>query len=363
MNAEGPAVAIDVRMLRHAGIGTYIRHVVPRVVAARPSWRFTLLAPREVPSDWVQSSHATIVACGSGIYSIREQVELPARAPRGVDLFWSPHYNVPVLSRAPLVVTVHDVCHLALPELYGAGLRQQYARSMFGTVRRRAREVIFDSDFSRDEFLRLVGAPKRATTIHLGVDRDWFAPLSGESPRFRPYILFVGSTKPHKNLGALLAAFEQIRDSVPHDLVIVGGQKQRTTDGGALDLASRLGDRVATVADADDDVLKRYVAHAAALVLPSLYEGFGLPPLEAMAAGCPAIVSSAASLPEVCGHAALYCDPRDPDDLARQLVRVLKDARLREQLINTGRSHAARFDWDVCARRTTEVLERALCSG
>lgn len=360
MSAAGPSVAIDVRMLRHAGIGTYIRHVVPRVVSSRPSWRFTLFAPREVPRDWIAASNASLVACDSSIYSIREQVELPVRSPRGVDLFWSPHYNVPVLSRAPLVVTVHDVCHLALPELYGAGLRQQYARSMFGAVRRRAREVIFDSDFSRDEFRRLVGEPKRATTIHLGVDRGWFAPPGPESPRGRPYVLFVGSTKPHKNLSALLAAFERIRDAVPHDLVIVGGQKQRTTDGGALDLAARLGERVVTVEDADDDALKRYVAHAAALVLPSLYEGFGLPPLEAMAAGCPAIVSAAASLPEVCGAAALYCDPRDPDDLARQLRRVLDDASLRAELVAAGRAHVVRFDWDVCAQKTMEVLERAL---
>ena len=350
-------------MLRHAGIGTYIRNVVPRVVEAHPDWRFTLLGPRDSVADWSVSSAAnvTFVPCRSRIYTLSEQLEIPIRLPR-VDLFWSPHYNIPILSRAPLVVTVHDVGHLALPETYGGrgGLKLQYARRMFDAVRRRAREVIFDSEFSHTEFTRYVGEPRRATTIHLGVGADWFEPISGPAPHSRPYIVFVGSAKPHKNLGTLLRAFERLRDTVPHDLIIIGGQDQRTVDTPALAIAARLGDRVRTVSDADDDLLKRFVANAAALVLPSLYEGFGLPPLEAMAAGCPTIVSTAASLIEVCGDAPLYCDPTDPEDMARQIARLLGDPALRARLIKAGRARAAQFDWDVCASRSASVLERAL---
>jgi glycosyltransferase involved in cell wall biosynthesis len=361
--AVKPSIAIDVRMLRHAGIGTYIRHVVPRVVEAHPDWQFTLLGPRERVGDWgvEAASNATVVPCKSGIYSLSEQIEIPLRTPR-VDLFWSPHYNIPVFSRIPLVVTVHDVGHLALPGTYGGsgGLKLQYARRMFDAVRRRAREVMFDSDFTRGEFTRYVGEPRRATTIHLGVDAEWSEPVTGPAPHPRPYLLFVGSAKPHKNLGTLLRAFELLRGTIPHDLVIVGGQDQRTVDTEALGVAARLGDRVRTVGDADDDLLKRFVVKADALVLPSLYEGFGLPPLEAMAAGCPTIVSTAASLIEVCGDAPLYFDPRDSEDLARQIVRLLSDATLRARHIKAGRARAAQFDWDVCAARTASVLERAL---
>ena len=360
-----PSVAIDVRMARHAGIGTYIRHVVPRVVAARPDWRFTLLGPREPVRDWGTdlASNAKVVRCRSNIYTLIEQLELPLRTPRAVNLFWSPHYNIPVFSRTPLVVTVHDVCHLAMPETYGGGLKLRYAQRMFDAVRRRARAVMFDSDFSHNEFERYVGAPRRATTIHLGVGSDWFEPVAGTAPHLRPYIVFVGSTKPHKNLLTLLQAFERIRDAIPHDLVIVGGQDHRTVDTAALSVAARLGDRVRTVSDADDEMLKRFVAHATGLVLPSLYEGFGLPPLEAMAAGCPTLVSTAPALIEVCGGASLYCDPRDSDDMSRQISRLVGDARLRARLIRAGRARAAQFDWDVCAERTVAVIERALAES
>lgn len=351
-------------MLRHAGIGTYIRNVVPRVIAARPGWRFTLLtAPAALP-DWAPSERVRFTSCSSAIYTIAEQVELPLRAPRGVDLFWSPHYNIPVFSRAPLVVTVHDVCHLAMTDLYGGAARLAYARYMFGTVRRRAREILFDSDFTRSEFVRHVGEPRRSTTALLGVDAWWGAiPTSPRPPR--PYVLFVGSGKPHKNLVALIRAFELLLDRVPeHDLVLVGSfEHQRTVDTDALTLARSLGRRVRLVGDADDAAVRTYVANAAALVLPSLYEGFGLPAVEAMAAGCPCLVSNAASLPEVCGDAALYCDPRDPADMAKQLERLLTDDVLRARLVRAGRARAGSFDWNVTAQRTAQVLDRALGFG
>jgi glycosyltransferase involved in cell wall biosynthesis len=352
-------------MLRHAGIGTYIRNVVPRVVAARREWQFTLLSARRALPDWTLSDRERVQPCSSDIYSIAEQVELPLKTPRTARLFWSPHYNVPVLSRAPLVVTVHDVCHLALPDVYGGAAQGAYARYMFGTVRRRAREIVFDSDFTRAEFVRHVGEPTRSTTALLGVDRVWRAPVHSPRPHPRPYVLFVGSGKPHKNLSALIKAFEMSRtDLAGHDLLLLGSfQRQRTIDTDALSLAGTLGSRVRLIRDANDAAVRAFVAGAAALVLPSLYEGFGLPALEAMAAGCPCLVSNVASLPEVCADGALYCDPRDPSDIARQLIRLLTDADLRARLVHAGRLRADRFDWDVTAEQTAAVLDRALADA
>jgi len=357
-----PHVVIDVRMLRHAGIGTYIRNVVPRVIAAHPNWRFTLLAAPQAFPDWQTNGNTVVTTCASDIYTVREQLEIPLRIPRRADLFWSPHYNVPVLSRLPLVVTVHDVCHLAMTELYGGAARSAYAKFMFGAVRHRASEILFDSDFTRTEFIRHVGEPRRATTALLGVDAVWR--LAGETvrPHERPYVLFVGSAKPHKNLGALLEAFGMSREEIPdHDMVLLGSfRRQRTIDSTAIAHANSLGDRVRIVADLGDEAVRAYVAHAAALVLPSLYEGFGLPAVEAMAAGCPCLVSNAASLPEVCATGALYCDPTNPADIARQLVRLLSDTELRATLVRAGRLRAAALDWDETARHTTSALNRAL---
>jgi glycosyltransferase involved in cell wall biosynthesis len=163
----------------------------------------------------------------------------------------------------------------------------------------------------------------------------------------------------------LIRAFELLLDRVPdHDLVLVGSfERQRTVDTDALTLARSLGNRIRLVGDADDASVRGYVANAAALVLPSLYEGFGLPAVEAMAAGCPCLVSNAASLPEVCGDAALYCDPRDPADMAKQLQRLLTDDVLRARLVRAGRARAASLDWNVTAERTARVLDRALGFG
>jgi len=358
-----PRVVIDVRILEHAGIGTYIRNVVPRVIAARPDWDFTLLASRPVPAAW-RAPNVSVVSCTSRIYTLQEQLELPLKTPARADLFWSPHYNIPLFVSAPLVVTVHDVCHLALPELFDGALKQWYARSLFAAVRRRADEIIFDSEFSRAEFERFVGTPRRSTTIHLGVAKSWSATNGRPAPNATPYVLFIGSARPHKNLAALLRAFEMISASVPHDLLIVGGlDKQRTADSSIHALMAGLGSRVRVLEDVDDESLVGIVANADALVMPSLYEGFGLPALEAMAAGCPCLVSSAASLPEVCGNAAVFFDPRDPSDIAQQLSRVLDDASMRANLSAAGRARAAEFPWESTAERTVAVLERSLGAG
>jgi glycosyltransferase involved in cell wall biosynthesis len=356
-------VAIDVRILEHAGIGTYIRNLVPRVIAARPDWHFTLLASRPVPAEW-RGPNVSVVSCTSRIYTAREQLELPLKTRGQLDLFWSPHYNIPLLISAPLVVTVHDVCHLALPELFDGVLKQWYARSLFAAVRKRADEIIFDSEFSRAEFTRFVGTPRRSTTIHLGVAESWSVANGGPPPHAKPYVLFIGSARPHKNLATLLRAFALVAASIPHDLVIVGGlSNQRTADSSIHALIAQLGTRVRVLEDIDDAALVGVVAHTDALVMPSLYEGFGLPALEAMAAGCPCLVSSAASLPEVCGDAAVFFDPRDPADIARQLTRVLGDTAMRANLAAAGRARAAEFRWESTAERTVAVLDRTLGVG
>jgi glycosyltransferase involved in cell wall biosynthesis len=181
------------------------------------------------------------------------------------------------------------------------------------------------------------------------------------SPHAKPYVVFVGSVKPHKNLVRLLEAFGQVLSAIPHDLVIAGSWKgQRAVDRKALAAAARMGDRVRVVESPGDAELARFMAHATALVLPSTYEGFGLPAIEAMAARCACIVSRAGSLPEVCGDAALFCDPMDPADIARQIVRVVNDDALRARLVDAGARHAAQFDWNVTASRTSDAIQRVL---
>ncbi|HEY4304166.1 MAG TPA: glycosyltransferase family 1 protein [Gemmatimonadaceae bacterium] len=351
-------LVVDARMINHSGIGVYLRNLLPRVASARPDWRVSAFLPAaegRIPYG------ITPIACESDIYTLAEQRELVARMPRDVDLVWSPHYNVPLFTRAPWIVTIHDVAHLARPDGRGVvrASRLAYARFFLSQVRRRARRILFDSHFTRREFEHRVGAPRSAEVIHLGVDEKW--KLTPDSvrvrPHDRPFIIFIGNVKPHKNLQRLLEAFALLAPRLPHDLVLVGAiAGLRSIDRTAMAAAKRLGDRVRLVGQVDDSVLQDFVSHADALVFPSLYEGFGLPPLEAMAAGVPCVVSDIPPVREMCGSAPVYFDPMDPCDMAVRIESVLLDPERRRRMIEDGRARIVDFSWESTARQTVEAL-------
>lgn len=354
-------------MLYASGIGTYLQNLVPRIVAAHPEIRFHLLGDiSEISSyDWAHFGNVALVDCQAPIYSVAEQLAVVRKIPRETTLFWSPHYNIPLLYRGRLLVTVHDVFHLAMPEYVDGFHRRLYARGMFAALRRKANAILCDSEFTQDELRRLTGRDaQKLYTIHLGLDHSLFQVQRDCNPHLRPYLLFVGNVKPHKNLKTLLNAFKLIENQIPHDLVIVGKKEGFITgDKSVVAEAVSLGDRVKFTGYVEDNLLRQYYVHADALVLPSLYEGFGLPPLEAMACGCPAIVSRATSLPEVCGDAALYCDPRSAKDIAEKIRRLVRDPSLREDLQKRGPEQASRFRWERCAEQTFDVIERMLRAG
>lgn len=361
-----PRLAVDMRMLRASGIGTYLRQLVSRLIGIEGR---TLALLGDVPelrhNGFDRVPGTTLHRCDAPIYSIREQIALRRSTPGGVELFWSPHYNIPLLLGAKLVVTVHDTLHLARPEYVRGSHRRIYARTMFRQLRGRANAIICDSHFTADELIRYAGiAEDRIEVIHLGVDESWFEPVATSSPRPRPYFVYVGNVKPHKNLMGLLEGFSLVLADLPHDLIIIGKNDGFISgDDRAIARAARMGKRVTFTGEVADATLRAYIGHAEALVLPSYYEGFGLPALEAMAAGCPALVSRVASLPEVCGQAALYFDPRDPVEIADRLRQVAQDRVLREELIVGGRERARRFTWDRCASETAAVLDRVLAVG
>jgi glycosyltransferase involved in cell wall biosynthesis len=353
-------------MIGASGIGTYLSELLPRLIAARPRLGFTLLGPASVLNSlsWTDAANVGIINLDVPIYSVQEQIALPWRIPAGTDLFWSPHYNIPLAWRGRLVVTVHDLAHLALPEFVGGAHRRAYARFMFGQVSRRASAIITVSDFTRTEFSRLLGTRgTKPEVIHSGVDPSWFELPPSASPHSRPYLLYVGNAKPHKNLGRLLEAFRQLDSRIQCDLLILGKNEGFLSgDGSVRAAADRLAPRVQLLGALPQELLMQYVSHAEALVLPSLYEGFGLPPLEAMACGCPAIVSRVASLPEVCGEAAVYFNPLEPSSIAQAILRVVEEPALRETLRCRGLERARQFTWESSAGKTLTILERALAA-
>lgn len=357
-------IAIDVRWLNVSGIGTYMKNVVPGILAAFPERTFALLGKPDEISQMGMPPEAKIyvISASAKMYSISEQFEILRKIPKEAILYFAPHYNVPLFYRGKMLVTVYDLFHLAMPDLVGGFHKRLYARLMFNAVRRKASAIITISNFTKSELIRFSGQGKQTITpIHLGVDESWFSIPKGESPHHRPYILYVGNIKPHKNLGALVKAFGIISDRIPHDLVLVGKKEGFITgDSAAVIEAQDFDGRVQFTGRVDDMQLRRYFAHADALVFASLYEGFGLPPLEAMAANCPVLVSNAGPMPEICGDAALYCDPYRVEDIAEKMMTLLNDAQLRDSLRLRGLERARSFTWDRCVQQTCDVIRGLL---
>ena len=366
MTHDDPSIIVDARMIASSGIGTCLRNTLPRIIHKRPNWRFTLLGDRQRLADIGSPTNVEIRQADAPVYSLREQLAFTRLDLHRADLLWAPHYNIPITATPRLVVTVHDVMHLTLPEYRNRWLRRTYATTMYAAVRRRASAVICDSDFTRREFERLVGTGPPTHVVHNGVHPSWFdiPPASSLASPARPFIVFVGLAKPHKNLVGLLRAFGMIADRVPHDLVIVGSRRDalRTIDRGIEQQAAPLNDRVRFAEHLELSALQQCVAGADVLVQPSFYEGFGLPPLEAMAAGTPCLASRIDPLVEVCGDAVAYCDPHDPADIARRLLELLESTSTRHEFSARGRRRAQAFSWDRSATETLAIFERVLSS-
>jgi glycosyltransferase involved in cell wall biosynthesis len=357
-------LAVDARFVGGGGIGTYLQELVPRLARLRNHWHITALGDSEVLGGlgWSALPNVSLSDFQVAHYGIAEQLGMVLKCPAGTDVFWAPHYNLPVLARVPVVVTIHDVCHLARPEATTSKLQRAYAQFMHDRVGHSAAAVLCVSEFSKRELFRVVrrvACPVVVTPEAVG--DSWFSKSDAEwlgKPK-GPYVVYVGNFKRHKNVARLVRAFGRATQRIPHTLVLAGRTAGMNSDPAVEVEASALGDRVRIVGESSGAQLRALVGGADAFVTASLYEGFGLPTLEAMAAGTVCMVSRAGSLPEVCGDAALYCDPESEQSIADAIVRVVTDKPERERLRAAGSARAKAFSWDRCAATTADVLEGA----
>ncbi|HEY8948796.1 MAG TPA: glycosyltransferase family 1 protein [Rhizomicrobium sp.] len=345
-------------MIDASGIGVYLKNVLSRLISIS-GWNFIVLGNQAILSkfDWLKSERIAIVSVSAQIYSLREQFELARSISTEASLFWAPHYNAPLFCHVPLVVTIHDVAHLALPDIFRSFPQKAYAKTMLTAVRWRAEHIMFDSDFTKNEFEKLVGVPAgKQSVVHLGLDDSWRDIALRETQKEK-FIIYVGNMKPHKNVGALVKAFDSIRDRIPHNLLIVGKREGFLVGDHTLrEVFDRNDARIVFTGPVSDEELHLQVARAELLVLPSLYEGFGLPPLEAMACGCPVAVSNRASLPEICADAAIYFDPTDVGQIAAAIISSLTDQDLAQHLKKRGLERSATFNWDSVARNVHRIM-------
>ncbi len=271
------------------------------------------------------------------------------------EVFFTPGFNPPLRSPVPFVFCIHDLIHVRVPE-ESSPAKTAYYRWIVRPAGLRAHRVITDSEFSRRSILAWSGWPdERVVVVPLAASTA-FRPDGARHDAGGPYLLHVGNAKPHKNRRRLIEAFGASRLAPALRLVLLGD-----SEPGEIALARRLGvgESVVYAGVVPEPRLPDCYRGATAVVCPSLYEGFGLPALEAMACGTPVAAARATSLPEVAGDAAVYFDPLDVADIARALVAVATDGALRAALVSRGARRAAAFSWDATARGVWTVLEEA----
>ncbi len=354
-------IAIDARKWRDYGIGTYVRNLVRHLARLDRETTYFLFCDRadEATLRDLAENFVPVVEDSAG-YSLREHVSIPLQLRRlGADLLHSPHYVIPLLCARPKVVTVHDCIHLLFPQYLPHRMALSYAKFMLGAALERSALVFTVSEASRSDILRFYpqADPDRVQVVPNAIDETLLAdPGEEEMERVREryqirgrFVLYAGNIKPHKNLDRLIAAFGLLKQQPGHEdlkLLIIGDEVNRYGSLRRAVESAGIRQDVRFFGFVPDRTLAALYRLASAFAFPSLYEGFGLPPLEAMACGTPVVTSRLSSLPEVVGDAAVLVDPYSVEAIADGLVRVLGDEALRATLIERGHARVNHFSWE-----------------
>jgi glycosyltransferase involved in cell wall biosynthesis len=356
------------------GMEIYARELIAALLSAAPEgMRFTTFLNREAaqaggPWDELPTVKVPVDARNRVQWVLAEQFLLPGMAARaGVELLHSLASTAPLRGRFRRVVTVHDLIYARFPEAH-AGMREKGIRILVPAAARRSDRVIADSESTRGDLVELIGISReRIDVVPLGlgnVKREASLPEAEVRAAFdlgrRRVVLTLSAKRPHKNLAALIGALASIPQE-ERPLIVIPGYPtwhEQELRGRAADAGVSADVRfLPWVSGAEVEGLW---AIAEAFVFPSLYEGFGLPVLEAMARGVPVACSNASSLPEVAGSAAVLFDPHDVSAIAGALRRLLGDERLRSQLRDAGLERVRHFTWERAAKLTLETYAAAL---
>jgi glycosyltransferase involved in cell wall biosynthesis len=369
-------IGIDAHLLslassyRQAGVSRYITELVRHLAAEPGPHEYVVFTPPHglgalaVPPS-VQVAPSRLPTQRPPVRIAWEQAAAPVlAAARRLDLFHAPVNVAPLALPCRTIVTIHDLAFLLYPERLTPARRRYLALMTRLSARRAARVIAVSAQTARDVVARL-GVPAERVVVVPEAAAEHFRPEPDAAAlaAFRhakgvseQYVLFVGTLEPRKNVPALLRAFARVAGEFPGvQLVIAGGRGWLDDEIFALHAALGLGARVCFPGFVPPEELPRWYQAATVFVYPSLYEGFGLPPLEALACGTPVIASNTSAIPEVVGDAGLLVDPRDEAALAAALRALLADPARRAALRAAGLARAARFSWARVARETRAV--------
>jgi glycosyltransferase involved in cell wall biosynthesis len=372
MPARGALIGIDARAADPVptGLTTYARALVRALTTIAPEHSFVIIRRPDSGPPFAEGP------------KVRELLKsgdasTPTLAGRisglGLDVYHSVHHFLPIGLRVPrIVVTLHDLIWLEHPELIRSGrfafatrwITHLYAGAAMRHAVARADRVIAISRYTASRAQAYFGLePQRIEVVHHGVAHENFRPADRAGMSAERYFLCVGNSKPYKNVATAVRAFAICAGDLPDVKLFIAGRGDGQVE--LTRLARRLGvlDRVRFCGNADVPALVELLHGAVALVFPSLVEGFGLPVLEAMAAGCPVVASSCPAVAEVSGSGALLCDPRSPEAFAAAMRRIASDPSAAADLRRRGIARAAAFTWTRCAERTLAVYEQLLSGG
>jgi glycosyltransferase involved in cell wall biosynthesis len=369
-------IGIDARLYGpHAkGLGRYVQEIVDRILELDHDNDYVLfMSPQNHDFFVLPNERVKKVLCQARWYTVREQFELPYLVwKHKISLMHIPHFNVPFFCLAPFIVTIHDLILTKYPSQRATTLspffyKLKYLgyRLIISRALRRAKRIIAVSEFTKNDISQQFGtASDRISLIYEGV-ADQLNDKTVADPEVvlarygvkQPFVMYVGNAYPHKNLEGLLAEFKKLGES-DLSLVLVGAHDyfykrlvQKVKEEGI--------ERVILPGFVPDEDLSAFFASAKAYVFPSLYEGFGLPPLEAMANGCPVLSSDRSCLREVLGEAAIFFDPDQAGWLGRSL-EFLSENSQKDKLVELGRIQAAKYSWERAAKETWVEYKRFL---
>lgn len=368
-------LVLDARMIKISGIGRYIQVLIPTLIENFS--QITLLGKKSEINEFEWSPNVNVIELSDLLYSITEQLNIFRKTPT-CDIFISPHYNVPIyLPQAKRrIAIIPDVNHLVFLDDFSF-FKRMYAKIFYNLAVFKSDLIFTISDFSKSEIIKYTKCkPNKICVAKCAIDTKYFenikTSLLNNSNYFNlndineyaktDYILFVGNIKPHKNLKRSLLAFEAVIKKAPDLKFIIAGRNDKliTADIEIYSLINTnkaLKEKVIFTGTISDLSIAYLYAHAKCLVFASLYEGFGIPPLEAMFFRCPVISSREGSLPEICGDAVLYCNAFDSNDIADKMTSILNDNDLRNALIKKGAKKVLEYDWNSFSRIIVEQIK------
>jgi len=357
-------IAIDIRKINDYGIGTYLVELISNLPVDEREFHYFLFGEkREGNAELFERPDFTFLPDTTPKYSMREIWAIPKLLKHiGADLYHSPHYVIPFKTPCPVVVTIHDIIHLLFPEFLSSKKALLYAKLMMKNAVFKSDAVIAISQNTRSDLINRYPSvsPGKIHVVYNGVC-DYFSPAKGTCTD-GGYILYVGSLRPHKNVITLINAFATLRNSLKRTekLFMVGEPPDKYPE--LLEAVQKKGiaDSVVWHGYKSDEEVLSFYRNAAVFAFPSLYEGFGLPPLEAMACGTPVIASSSSSLKEVVGNAGILAEPTSTKEWVEGLLKIMDDRDVRGSLSIRGVKRAKGFSCQRMAYETCEVYRKTL---